>query len=99
MIGEIGMGKSSLISAILGEIPQIGGKFHANVPSKFAYVSQQPWILSQSLRDNILFGSEFNEEKYKMVLESCCLLPDLELLPARDDTEIGERGINLSGNP
>uniref|UniRef100_A0A673BQA9 Multidrug resistance-associated protein 5-like n=1 Tax=Sphaeramia orbicularis TaxID=375764 RepID=A0A673BQA9_9TELE len=63
----------------------------------FAYVSQQAWILNHSLKENILFGNEYDREKYCTVLEACCLLPDLAELPFGDMTEIGERGANLSG--
>ncbi|KAG8136298.1 hypothetical protein E2320_009263 [Naja naja] len=73
--GSVGSGKTSLISAILG----------------------QAWILNSTLRDNILFGKEFEEERYNMVLNDCCLRPDLAILPNGDLTEIGDRGANLSG--
>lgn len=56
-----------------------------------AYVSQQAWIQNASLKRNILFGQELVEEWYKSVIESCALLPDLEVLPAGDETEIGEK--------
>lgn len=58
---------------------------------------QIPWVINQTLRENILFGEEYNEERYYQTLESCALLPDLDMLPAGDKTEIGEKGINLSG--
>uniref|UniRef100_A0AAQ6IP44 Uncharacterized protein n=1 Tax=Anabas testudineus TaxID=64144 RepID=A0AAQ6IP44_ANATE len=63
----------------------------------FAFVSQQAWILNDSLKENILFGKEYDQEKYNTVLEACCLLPDLAELTYGDMTEIGERGANLSG--
>uniref|UniRef100_A0A3B4Z514 Multidrug resistance-associated protein 5-like n=1 Tax=Stegastes partitus TaxID=144197 RepID=A0A3B4Z514_9TELE len=63
----------------------------------FAYVSQQAWILNDSLKENILFGNECDPDRYNAVLEACCLLPDLAELPYGDMTEIGERGANLSG--
>lgn len=56
-----------------------------------AYVAQQAWIQNASVRDNILFGKPYDEEKYNSVLEACALLPDLEILPAGDATEIGEK--------
>lgn len=62
-----------------------------------AFTAQDPWIQNATLRDNILMGNEFDEERYNRVLESCALLTDLELLPAGDMSEIGEKGINLSG--
>uniref|UniRef100_A0AAY4BA40 ATP-binding cassette, sub-family C (CFTR/MRP), member 5 n=1 Tax=Denticeps clupeoides TaxID=299321 RepID=A0AAY4BA40_9TELE len=67
------------------------------INGNFAYVAQQAWILNASLRDNILFGKEYEEERYQAVLSACCLRPDLAILPNADLTEIGERGANLSG--
>uniref|UniRef100_A0A8C4ESZ8 Si:ch211-221f10.2 n=1 Tax=Dicentrarchus labrax TaxID=13489 RepID=A0A8C4ESZ8_DICLA len=67
------------------------------VSGGFAYVSQQAWILNHSLKENILFGNEYDQNKYNVVLEACCLLQDLAELPYGDMTEIGERGANLSG--
>eukprot|EP00613_Pedinella_sp_CCMP2098_P078228 CAMPEP_0171937264 /NCGR_PEP_ID=MMETSP0993-20121228/34464_1 /TAXON_ID=483369 /ORGANISM="non described non described, Strain CCMP2098" /LENGTH=1150 /DNA_ID=CAMNT_0012578599 /DNA_START=238 /DNA_END=3686 /DNA_ORIENTATION=+ len=61
------------------------------------YAAQQPWIMNATLRENVVFGKAFNEGKYREVIECCCLGPDLETLPAGDSTEIGEKGINLSG--
>lgn len=62
-----------------------------------SYSSQIPWILNSTVRDNILFGKEMNEEKYKEAIDSCALQTDLNQWPASDMTELGERGINLSG--
>lgn len=56
-----------------------------------AYVPQQAWIQNATLRDNILFGEPYNEQKYCCVLEACALTPDLEVLPGGDMTEIGEK--------
>nr|XP_020450128.1 multidrug resistance-associated protein 5-like isoform X2 [Monopterus albus] len=93
--GGVGSGKSSLLSALLGQMTLLGGNVAAS--GGFAYVSQQAWILNDSLKENILFGKEYDQEKYNTVLEACCLLPDLAELPYGDRTEIGERGANLSG--
>ncbi|KAI0238037.1 Multidrug resistance-associated protein 1 [Lamellibrachia satsuma] len=95
VVGRVGEGKSSLISAILGEMEKISGR--VNVKGSVAYVAQQAWIQNATVRSNILFGKELNQEKYDAVLEACALLPDLEILTAGDQTEIGEKGINLSG--
>ncbi|XP_074882256.1 ATP-binding cassette sub-family C member 2 isoform X3 [Buteo buteo] len=95
VVGAVGSGKSSLVSAMLGEMENIKG--HINIQGSLAYVPQQPWIQNATLKDNILFGSELDEARYQQVIEACALLPDLELLPAGDQTEIGEKGINLSG--
>ncbi|XP_006630977.3 ATP-binding cassette sub-family C member 2 [Lepisosteus oculatus] len=95
VVGAVGSGKSSLVSAILGEMHTIRG--YVNIKGSLAYVPQQAWIQNATLKDNILFGSALHEERYQSVLESCALLPDLDLLPGADQTEIGEKGINLSG--
>uniref|UniRef100_A0A8D3CA61 ATP-binding cassette sub-family C member 5 n=1 Tax=Scophthalmus maximus TaxID=52904 RepID=A0A8D3CA61_SCOMX len=93
--GGVGSGKSSLLSALLGQMTLLEGNVAAS--GGFAYVSQQAWILNDSLKENILFGNVYEQEKYHTVLEACCLLPDLAELPYGDMTEIGERGANLSG--
>uniref|UniRef100_A0A8C5FMM4 ABC-type glutathione-S-conjugate transporter n=1 Tax=Gadus morhua TaxID=8049 RepID=A0A8C5FMM4_GADMO len=95
VVGQVGCGKSSLISALLGEMEKIEGD--VAVRGSVAYVPQQAWIQNATLRDNILFGKPFAEQKYHSVLEACALTPDLEVLPGGDMTEIGEKGINLSG--
>ncbi|KAI5431005.1 Multidrug resistance-associated protein 7, variant 3 [Lathyrus oleraceus] len=68
-----------------------------DVYGKFAYVSQTTWIQTGSIRDNILFGSPMDAQKYQKTLQRSSLEKDLELLPHGDLTEIGERGVNLSG--
>ncbi|CAM8900537.1 unnamed protein product [Rhodiola kirilowii] len=93
--GEVGSGKSTLLSAILGEVPNIQGNIE--VYGKIAYVSQNAWIQSGSIQENILFGSPMDHQRYQETLERCSLVKDLELLPYGDLTQIGERGVNLSG--
>ncbi|XP_044896484.1 ATP-binding cassette sub-family C member 2 isoform X8 [Felis catus] len=95
VVGTVGSGKSSLMSAMLGEMENVHG--HITIKGTIAYVPQQSWIQNGTLKDNILFGSELDEKKYQQVLEACALLPDLEVLPGGDLAEIGEKGINLSG--
>ncbi|XP_016134577.1 multidrug resistance-associated protein 1-like isoform X2 [Sinocyclocheilus grahami] len=95
VVGHVGSGKSSLLSAMLGEMEKKSG--HVTVSGSVAYVPQQAWIQNATLKDNILFGRERKDRWYQKVLEACALLPDLEILPARDATEIGEKGLNLSG--
>ncbi|XP_018420640.1 PREDICTED: multidrug resistance-associated protein 1-like [Nanorana parkeri] len=95
VVGQVGTGKSSLLSAILGEMNKLDGTIQRK--GSVAYVSQQAWIQNALLQDNILFGQAFNKPYYDRVLEACALLPDMELLPHGDQTEIGERGVNLSG--
>ena len=67
------------------------------ISGSLAYVPQQAWIQNAKLRDNILFGTKFEEERYGEAVASCALAADLAMLPAGDETEIGEKGINLSG--
>ncbi|XP_033742886.1 multidrug resistance-associated protein 5-like [Pecten maximus] len=93
--GSVGSGKSSLISAILGRMPKLTG--HLAVDGSVAYAAQQAWIFNGTLRENVLFGQPYDSSWYKTVIFACGLEPDLDLLPNRDMTEIGERGINISG--
>ncbi|KAF9215156.1 Multidrug resistance-associated protein 1 [Podila verticillata] len=95
IVGRVGQGKSSLFSALLGEMYKLQGKIQ--ISGRLAYVPQQAWIVNASLRDNILFGNAFDESRYNAVVAACGLTPDIAILPAGDMTEIGERGINLSG--
>ncbi|KAK9303947.1 hypothetical protein QLX08_004533 [Tetragonisca angustula] len=95
VVGTVGSGKSSLLSALLGEMDKISGR--VNTKGSIAYVSQQAWIQNASLQDNVLFGKSMHKSVYNRVIESCALNPDLKVLPAGDQTEIGEKGINLSG--
>uniref|UniRef100_A0A8C3UXW1 Canalicular multispecific organic anion transporter 2 n=1 Tax=Catharus ustulatus TaxID=91951 RepID=A0A8C3UXW1_CATUS len=95
IVGHVGCGKSSLVSALLGEMEKLEGE--VAVKGSVAYVPQQAWIQNATLKDNILFGQALNEEKYQNALEVCALKTDLEVLPGGDQTEIGEKGINLSG--
>lgn len=95
VVGQVGSGKSSLVSSILGDMEKLKGQ--VNVKGSVAYVPQQAWIQNATVQDNILFGSEMNQCTYDDVLEACALRPDLEILTAGDMTEIGEKGINLSG--
>ncbi|OAQ27391.1 P-loop containing nucleoside triphosphate hydrolase protein [Linnemannia elongata AG-77] len=95
VVGRVGQGKSSLLSAILGEMYTLQG--HVSIRGRVAYVPQHAWILNASVKDNILFGQPYDESRYLQILYSAGLEPDLAILPAGDMTEIGERGINLSG--
>ncbi|KAL5006707.1 hypothetical protein ScPMuIL_015513 [Solemya velum] len=89
VVGQVVAGKSSLLSAFLGEMEKIEGK--ATLKGSVAYVAQQAWILNETLQNNILFGKTYDKKKYNKVLESCALGPDLEILPGGDQTEIGEK--------
>uniref|UniRef100_A0A8B9LYP1 ABC-type glutathione-S-conjugate transporter n=1 Tax=Astyanax mexicanus TaxID=7994 RepID=A0A8B9LYP1_ASTMX len=95
VVGHVGSGKSSLLSAMLGETEKKSG--NVTVKGSVAYVPQQAWIQNATLRENIVFGQEKKESWYQTVLEACALVRDLNILPARDATEIGEKGLNLSG--
>ncbi|OLY85367.1 Metal resistance protein YCF1 [Smittium mucronatum] len=95
IVGRVGSGKSSLLSAILGEMYKSKGS--VTIRGKVAYAAQQPWIMNATVRDNILFGHKFDKEFYDKVIYACGLEPDLPMLLDGDMTEIGEKGINLSG--
>nr|XP_057915144.1 canalicular multispecific organic anion transporter 1 isoform X2 [Doryrhamphus excisus] len=95
VVGAVGSGKSSLMSAILGEMHSTKG--FINIQGSLAFVPQQAWIQNATLRDNIMFGSPHEEKRLQEVIQACALAPDLELLPGGDLSEIGEKGINLSG--
>ncbi|XP_068428332.1 ATP-binding cassette sub-family C member 4-like [Clinocottus analis] len=95
VIGPVGAGKSSLLSAILGELSQESGV--VKVKGELTYVSQQPWILPGTIQSNILFGKELNPKKYDRVLRACALKRDMDLLPDGDMAMVGDRGANLSG--
>ncbi|KAF9183410.1 hypothetical protein BGZ50_004257 [Haplosporangium sp. Z 11] len=95
VMGRVGQGKSSLLSAIIGDMYRLDGKVQIN--GRVAYVPQQAWIINATLKDNILFGKELDQERYDRIVMSAGLTQDLKMLPAGDQTEIGERGINLSG--
>ncbi|GAA6024113.1 hypothetical protein JCM10207_003170 [Rhodosporidiobolus poonsookiae] len=95
VVGQVGSGKSSLLSAILGEMHKLAGAVHLR--GTVAYCAQTPWILNATVRENITFGHRFEPEFYELVLEACALKPDLSLLKDGDATEVGEKGISLSG--
>lgn len=95
IIGPVGSGKSSLLSALVGELNYIKGRvaFGGNV----GYAPQQAWIQNKNVMENILFGRPFDADRYEMVVEACALQKDFAMLPDGDLTEIGEKGVNLSG--
>ena len=96
IVGRVGAGKSSLFSALMGDMYRRGGR-QSRLSGSVAYVPQTAWIQNTSLKKNITFVSDYDQSKYDQVIKACALQPDFELLPARDETEIGEKGINLSG--
>jgi ATP-binding cassette subfamily C (CFTR/MRP) protein 1 len=105
VVGSVGSGKSSFLSAILGEMEAIDdSKVYSprteeekNMKGFASYCTQSPWVINDTLRGNIMFGREFDEDRYNRVVKCCALMDDIVILPAGDMTEIGERGINLSG--
>ncbi|KAI1319284.1 hypothetical protein EDD11_004421 [Mortierella claussenii] len=106
VVGPTGSGKSALLLALLGELERLEGSMYlprldyrqeSDRGSGIAYVSQTAWLQNSTIRDNILFGKEFDQERYDAVVEGCALVTDFEILESGDKTEIGEQGITLSG--
>ncbi|PIL27467.1 ATP-binding cassette transporter [Ganoderma sinense ZZ0214-1] len=95
IVGRVGSGKSSLLQALIGEMRKTRGQ--CTFSSTAAYVPQTAWIMNATLRQNIIFGQPEDDERLHEIVEACCLGPDLEMLPHGEQTEIGEKGINLSG--
>lgn len=98
VMGSVGTGKSSLISALLAELKKESGVIAVSDLDKgFGFVTQQPWLQRGTVKENILFGKSFEHNKYKAVIEACCLVDDFNMLPDGDMTGIGEGGVTLSG--
>ena len=97
IVGPIGSGKSTTLSGILGEALLRKGHIQLDKTAKIAYCPQIPWIITGTVRDNILFGEDFDEDWYEHVLDVCQLRTDLDQFSNGDATIIGERGTNLSG--
>lgn len=95
VVGAVGSGKSSLLMTLLGELPTTAGS--ASLRCRSALSPQQPWVVTGTLRDNVVAGRPFDEARYWKVLWSCGLMPDLKLLERCDFTRLGNRGVNLSG--
>lgn len=95
IIGPVGSGKSSILNLLLKELPLKSGKMM--VTGKFSYASQEPWIFTGSIRQNILFGEQYNEERYAQVIDICALKSDLVQFPHGDKTLVSEKGKSLSG--
>ncbi|KAK0727269.1 ATP-binding cassette transporter protein YOR1-like protein [Lasiosphaeria miniovina] len=95
VIGTVGSGKTSLLSALAGDMRRTNGE--VVLGASRAFCPQYAWIQNATLRDNILFGKEMDTEWYSEVIRACALQPDLDMLPNHDLTEIGERGITISG--
>ncbi|KAF7405702.1 hypothetical protein HZH68_005071 [Vespula germanica] len=98
IMGEVGSGKSLLLDAILAEVTKVHGTVALNDINKgFGYVKQNPWLQCGTIRENILFGKTYDHNKYKSVLKACALFDDINSLPKRDLTAVGEAGNTLSG--
>ena len=95
VVGRVGSGKSSLLQAILGDVWKINGE--VVVHGATAYVAQQSWVMNASVKENIVFGHRWDSHFYERTIQACALSDDLKTLPDGDQTEVGERGISLSG--
>ena len=95
VIGPVGSGKSSIIQAVLGEFPSSQGS--VAITGAISYSPQEAWVFSGTVRQNILFGMEFDQKRYWKVIEACALKHDLTQWEYGDRTLVGERGVSLSG--
>jgi ATP-binding cassette subfamily C (CFTR/MRP) protein 1 len=95
VIGSVGSGKSSLLAALAGDMRKTQGEI--TIGASRAFCPQYAWIQNATVRENIVFGKDFKDDWYNKVIDACALRPDLEMLPNGDKTEIGERGITVSG--
>ncbi|KAL2016707.1 hypothetical protein VTK56DRAFT_3170 [Thermocarpiscus australiensis] len=95
VIGTVGSGKTSLLAALAGDMRKTGGK--VVLGASRAFCPQYAWIQNATVQENILFGRQMDKEWYAEVIKACALQPDLDMLPNHDQTEIGERGITISG--
>lgn len=95
IVGPIGSGKSSLLQALLRELPIESGTL--DISGSISYACQEPWVFAGSVRQNILFGEEFSRFRYDSVVKACALEKDFEQFEYEDRTMVGERGASLSG--
>ncbi|KAL8640320.1 MAG: hypothetical protein Q9228_002750 [Teloschistes exilis] len=95
VVGRVGSGKSSLLQAVLGDIWKVNGEIV--VHGQTAYVAQQSWVMNASVKENIVFGHRWDPDFYERTVNACALADDFKTLPDGDRTEVGERGISLSG--
>lgn len=95
IVGRVGSGKSSLLQCILGDLWKMEGD--VVVRGRVAYVAQAPWVMNATVRENIVFGHRWDPEFYDLTVEACALVDDFKNIPDGDQTEVGERGISLSG--
>jgi len=112
IVGPTGSGKTSLLMALLGEMNKVDGRVflpnsinreqvpidpETGLTNSTAYCGQQAWLINGTIKENILFASEFNQQRYDDVIQACSLTRDLEILVKKDQTLVGEKGIQLSG--
>ncbi|KAH0835495.1 hypothetical protein J3R83DRAFT_9163 [Lanmaoa asiatica] len=101
IIGPTGSGKTSMLMALLGEMHWMpsgpGSWFNLPRDGGVAYAAQESWVQNDTIKNNILFGAPYDDDRYKQVLYQCALEKDLGLFEAGDDTEVGEKGLTLSG--
>jgi ATP-binding cassette, subfamily C (CFTR/MRP), member 4 len=95
IVGQVGSSKSSLLQAILQELPLTSGSIESR--GRINYVSQQPWIFASSVKQNVLFGQPMDKSRYDEVIRVCQMESDIDSFPYGDRTIVGERGMNLSG--
>jgi len=95
IVGRVGTGKTTLLNGLINECPTVAGK--VTVSGKLAYCSQLPWIQNMTVRDNILCGESYDEDRYAAAVEACDMSDDMRSFADGDETEIGQRGINMSG--
>jgi len=112
IVGSTGSGKTSLLMALLGEMSQVSGSVHlpgvrsreeldadsdTGLTESVAYCAQQAWLVNDTIKENIVFASPWNADRYQNVIVACSLQRDLEILDAGDQTLVGEKGVTLSG--
>jgi ATP-binding cassette, subfamily C (CFTR/MRP), member 1 len=95
IVGRVGSGKSSFLQALLGDLYKVKGE--VIVHGTTAYVAQQAWVMNASVKENIVFGHRWDPTFYEKTVKACALTEDFAQLPDGDSTEVGERGISLSG--
>lgn len=96
IVGKVGTGKTAFLLTLCG-LTSLSEDSRITLRGNIAYVPQEPWLLNQSVKENIIFGNRFDPEFYQRTLDACCLMTDIENFPDGDETEIGEKGVTLSG--
>lgn len=95
IVGKVGSGKSSLLLSMMEEMVRQSGSVKKR--GRFAYISQETFLQNANIRDNITFGNLYDQKKLQRIIDLCQMEADLKILPGGLETEIGERGINMSG--